>query len=101
VEDVTHAPAVARELAFIKVRAAPERRTEVLQLCEAFRARVVDVGPASLIVESTGAQDKLDSLIEVLRPFGILELVRTGAVAMARGAPAIPFPEAASTEVGT
>ena len=91
VEDVTRAPAISRELAFVKVRASPERRTELLQLCEAFRARVVDVGPASIIVESTGAQDKLDGLIEVLRPFGILEMVRTGAVAMARSTPAIPF----------
>jgi acetolactate synthase-1/3 small subunit len=94
VEDLTRAPAVARELAFVKVRAAPERRSEVLQLCEAFRARVIDVAPASIIVETTGAQDKLDGLIEVLRPFGILELVRTGAVAMARGNSSIPFPEA-------
>ena len=99
VEDVTRAPAVTREMAFVKVRAAPDRRTELLQLCEAFRARVVDVGPASIIVESTGAQDKLDGLIEVLRPFGILEMVRTGAVAMARSALPIPFPESDSTEV--
>ena len=99
VQDLTRAPAVTRELAFIKVRAAPERRPELLQLCEAFRARVVDVAPASIIVETTGAQEKLDGLIEVLRPFGILELVRTGAVAMARSAEPIPFPEA--MEVGT
>jgi len=99
VEDLTRSPAVTRELAFVKVRASPERRSELLQLCEAFRARVVDVAPASIIVEATGAQDKLDGLIEVLRPFGILEMVRTGAVAMARSAPPIPFPDA--TEVGT
>ena len=68
VEDVTRAPAVTRELAFVKVRASPERRSEVLHLCEAFRARIVDVGPLSIIVETTGAQDKLDGLIEVLRP---------------------------------
>jgi acetolactate synthase I/III small subunit len=70
-----------------------------LQLCAAFRARVVDVAPAGIIVEATGAQDKLDGLIEVLRPFGVLEMVRTGAVAMARSAQPTPFPEA--TEVAT
>lgn len=85
VEDVTHAPSVARELAFIKVRAAPDRRAELLQLLQTFRARVVDLAPESVIAETTGTQEKLDGLIEVLRPFGILELVRTGAVAMRRG----------------
>src|SRR3954469_5218128 len=85
VEDVTHAPAVTREMAFVKVRATQDRRAELLQLVQTFRARVVDLGPESVIVEITGTQEKLDGLIEVLRPFGILELVRTGAVAMLRG----------------
>jgi acetolactate synthase I/III small subunit len=85
VEDVTHAPSVTREMAFVKVRAAPERRAELLQLVQTFRARVVDLGPESVIVETTGTQEKLDGLIDVLRPFGIIELVRTGAVAMLRG----------------
>jgi acetolactate synthase-1/3 small subunit len=85
VEDVTHAPSVTREMAFIKVRAGQERRAELLQLVQTFRARVVDLGPESVIVEITGTQEKLDGLTEVLRPFGIIELVRTGAVAMARG----------------
>ena len=85
VEDVTHAPSVTREMAFVKVRAAPDRRSELLQLVQTFRARVVDLGPESVIVETTGTQEKLDGLIEILRPFGIIELVRTGAVAMLRG----------------
>ena len=85
VEDVTHAASVTRELAFVKVRAAWDRRAELLQLLQTFRARVVDLAPESVIVETTGTQEKLDGLIEVLRPFGILELVRTGAVAMRRG----------------
>jgi acetolactate synthase-1/3 small subunit len=85
VEDVTHAPSVTREMAFVKVRATPERRAELLQLVQTFRARVVDLGPESVIVETTGTQEKLDGLIDVLRPFGITELVRTGAVAMLRG----------------
>ena len=57
-----------------------------MQLVQVFRARVVDVAPDSLIVEITGGEDKVDGLVEVLRPFGILEMVRTGRVAMARGA---------------
>jgi acetolactate synthase I/III small subunit len=85
VEDVTHAPSVTREMAFVKVRATQDRRAELLQLVQTFRARVVDLGPESVIVETTGTQEKLDGLVEVLRPFGILELVRTGAVAMLRG----------------
>jgi acetolactate synthase-1/3 small subunit len=85
VEDVSHAPTVVRELALIKVRANSEVRAAVMQLCEVFRARVLDVTPEALVIESTGAQDKLDGLIEMLRPYGVLELVRTGAVAMTRG----------------
>jgi acetolactate synthase-1/3 small subunit len=83
VHDVTTAPAVVREMAFVKLET--RARGEVMQLCEAFRARIVDVGPESITVESTGAQDKIDGLIEALRPLGIVELVRTGAVAMTRG----------------
>jgi acetolactate synthase-1/3 small subunit len=86
VKDVTETPVVVRELAFIKLPARV--RSEVMQLCEVFRARIVDLGPESLTVETTGAQDKIDGLIDALAPFGILELVRTGAVAITRGAPA-------------
>ncbi len=85
VEDVTSSPAVIHELAFIKVRAAAEQRTEVLRLCEVFRGRVVDLSPATVVVEMTGSQERVDGLIEVLQPFGIAEIVRTGAVAMVRG----------------
>src|SRR5207237_8576921 len=79
------APAVSAEMACGKVRAAPSRRAELLPPVQTFRGRVVDLGPESVIVESAGTQEKLDGLVEVLRPFGILELVRTGAVAMQRG----------------
>ena len=99
VEDVSRAAAVTREMAFVKVGAPADRRSELLQLCNAFRARVVDVAPSSIIVETTGAPEKLDGLIEVLRPFGILEMVRTGAVAMVRGPQPVSLPDA--TEVGT
>ncbi len=87
VQDLTEAPSVVRELAFVKVSANHQQRGEVLRLCDLFRARVVDLHSASMTVEITGAQDKVHRLIEVLRPFGILELLRTGAVAMVRGSP--------------
>ena len=56
-----------------------------MQLVDVYRARVVDVSPESLVIETTGTEDKIDSLLEVLRPFGVLEMVRTGRIAMARG----------------
>jgi acetolactate synthase-1/3 small subunit len=86
VQDVTGQPAIARDLALIKVRAEPKQRAEVSALADIFRARVVDVAPDSLILEITGTEDKIESLIELLRPFGVLEMVRTGQVAMLRGA---------------
>jgi len=86
VDDVTARPAVTRDLALVKVTATRETRTEIMQLAEAYRARVVDVAPESLIVEVTGSEEKVDSMVDVLRPFGVLELARTGRVTMARGA---------------
>ncbi len=86
VENVTETPSVMRDLALIKVRADAESRAQVLQVCDVFRARVVDVAPEALVVEITGTEDKIEGLLEVLRPFGILEMVRTGRVAMTRGA---------------
>ncbi len=88
VEDVTHAPAVMRDLALIKVRASADVRPQVLQVVDVFRARVVDIATDALIVEITGIEDKIEGLLEVLRPFGIIEMVRTGTVAMKRGAEA-------------
>lgn len=85
VENVTHTPSVARDLALIKVRANIENRAEVLQVCDVFRARVVDVATEALIIEITGLEEKIDGLLEVLKPFGILEMVRTGRVCMTRG----------------
>jgi acetolactate synthase-1/3 small subunit len=88
VEDTSEVATVVRELALIKVRAGASTRVEVMRLCDVFRARVVDVGPEALVAEITGTADKIDGLVEVLRPFGVLEMVRTGAVAMLRGAEA-------------
>jgi acetolactate synthase-1/3 small subunit len=69
----------------IKVAATHEARSHVLELASVFRARVVDVAPESLTIEITGAEDKIDGLLEVLRPYGVMEMVRTGIVAMRRG----------------
>ncbi len=85
VVDVTHLPTVDRDLALIRVRCAPEDRAEVASLAGIFRARVVDVSAESVIVEVTGDEQKVQGLVDLLRPRGILEMVRTGKVAMVRG----------------
>jgi acetolactate synthase-1/3 small subunit len=85
VADVTGAPAIVRELALVKVAAGSDRRAELFQLCQLFHARVADVAADSLSIELAGAQDEIDRLVEVLRPFGLVEMVRTGAIAMLRG----------------
>src|SRR5262245_10023000 len=90
VENITSVPTIARDLALIKVSAAGDARTQVMQLVDVYRARIVDVSPESLVVEATGTEDKIDSLLEVLRPYGIGEMVRTGRVEMARGGSVVP-----------
>jgi acetolactate synthase-1/3 small subunit len=85
VEDVTEQPAVMRDLALIKVQASNGQRSEVMQIVETFRARVVDLGLETLTVEVTGTEDKIDGLYQILKPFGVEEMVRTGRVAMVRG----------------
>jgi acetolactate synthase-1/3 small subunit len=85
VENITLRPTIARDLALIKVSAAGDVRAQVMQLVEVYRARVIDVSAESLVIEATGTEDKIDSLLEVLRPYGVVEMVRTGLVAMARG----------------
>jgi acetolactate synthase I/III small subunit len=85
VDNITASPAISRDLALIKVAATGEARTHVMQLVDVYRARIVDVSPESLVIETTGTEDKIDSLVEVLRPYGVVELVRTGRVAMVRG----------------
>ena len=85
VETSRPSPSIVRDLALIKVTATGEARAQVMQLVDVYRARVVDVGPESLVIETTGTEDKIDSLLEVLRPYGLLEMVRTGRIAMVRG----------------
>jgi acetolactate synthase-1/3 small subunit len=88
VENTTPKPVVLRDLALIKVAATEASRGAIMQLVDVFRARVIDVSPDSLIVEITGTEDKIDGLVEMLRPYGVLEMARTGRVAMSRGAAA-------------
>ncbi len=85
VKDVTHTPTVMRDLALIKVRADASKLGEINQLAEIFRGKIVDVANDSVIVEITGDEDKITGLVELLRPRGIIEMVRTGQVAMVRG----------------
>ena len=70
VQDVTNQPSVRRDLALIKVKASPEQRAEIANLASIFRAKIVDVAPESVIVEITGTEDKIESLVELLRPIG-------------------------------
>ena len=85
VQQLGEHPKVLRDLALVRVAAGPETRSEVLQLAQVFRATVVDIAEDSLVIECTGSLGKIEALVDTLRPFGILELGRTGAVAMARG----------------
>jgi len=86
VSDLSEDARVERELALVKVscKTAPQR-AEVMQIADIYRARVVDVGSGSLMIEVTGPTVKVDSLIDLFKPYGIKELVRTGVVAMTRG----------------
>ena len=77
---------VARELALVKVKADATTRSEVIQLVEIFDARIIDVTPESLTIQATGETDELLNLEQLLRPFGLIELVKTGVVALGRGA---------------
>ncbi len=85
VTDLTGDAAVVRDLTLIRVAATQETRTQVMQIVDTFRGRVVDVAPDSLIVEATGTEEKIDGLLGVLQPYRVLEIVRTGRVAMSRG----------------
>ena len=76
---------IERDLALITVGAGPDKRGEVIDIVTLFRARIVDVGKSSVIVEMTGTEEKIEALIELLEPYGIRELARTGVIGMARG----------------
>jgi acetolactate synthase-1/3 small subunit len=85
VTDLSDVSCITHEMALIKVAAKPQHRTEILQIAQIYDARVVDATPSTLLLEATGSEERIDALLTMLRAFGIRELVRTGAVAMARG----------------
>lgn len=87
VNDLTREEAVSRELALLKVNVPDSaKRTEVLQIVDIFRAKVVDVAETSLMIEITGDEGKVEGLIQLLRPYGVREMARTGKIALTRGA---------------
>ncbi|MDD5093880.1 MAG: acetolactate synthase small subunit [Dehalococcoidia bacterium] len=86
VTDISDESIVSRELALIKVKSTPETQSEIIQIAtDVFRAHVVDINPESIMVEVSGDDDKVNSLIELFRGFGIIEVARTGLIAITRG----------------
>jgi acetolactate synthase-1/3 small subunit len=85
IRDLDPADTVARELALFKLAAEGDSRGQVMQFAEIFRANVIDVSKRSLTVEVTGTDDKIEAFEELVRPFGLIEMVRTGEIAVARG----------------
>lgn len=88
VSDVTNDQTVDREIALIKVSAPKSVRAEIVALCSVFEAKTVDVGPNTMIIEVTGEPDEVERFLDVVRPFGIKEMMRTGRIAMIRGSQA-------------
>jgi acetolactate synthase I/III small subunit len=84
-ENISNRSLLERDLAMIKVRADQKDRPHILELIKVFRGHAVDVAPHSLIIEISGSVDKIDGLLEVLRPYGVLEMVRSGRISMTRG----------------
>ena len=85
VSNITSEEMVARELALVKVKTPAASRGEIIQIVNLFRANIVDVGTQSMVIEVTGEEDKINALQNLLQPYGIVEMLRTGVVAMARG----------------
>jgi acetolactate synthase-1/3 small subunit len=86
VQDISGEDYVERDLMLVKVKCTPAGRSEIRELAEIFRGRVVDVGPDELMIEISGQEHKVEAFVELVRPYGIKELVRTGRIAMVRGA---------------
>lgn len=93
VSDYLETAHIERELVLLKVSADKTTRSELIQVCGIFRAKIVDVAADTIIVEMTGDSEKIDALVRLVRPFGIKEVCRTGIVAMARGKQSIAIPE--------
>ena len=85
ITDLTQEQAIERELVLFKVHANPERRSEIIEIANVFRANIVDVGKSSLTIEVTGTESKISCIEDLLRAYGIKEIIRTGIIAMSRG----------------
>jgi len=85
IRDISEERKVARELALVKVHATAQNRSQIIEIVDIFRAEIVDVGPDSVIIEVTGEGDKIDTMFNLLVDYGIVEMVRTGSVALVRG----------------
>ena len=85
ITDLTQEQAIERELVLFKVHANPERRSEIIEIANVFRANIVDVGKSSLTIEVTGTESKISGIEDLLRAYGIKEIIRTGIIAMSRG----------------
>jgi len=85
----TEKPGIEREMALIKVAGAGEKRVEAMRLCEVFRARIIDTTHSSFVFELTGNQQKIDAFVDLMKPLGLVEVSRTGVVAISRGAEAM------------
>jgi acetolactate synthase-1/3 small subunit len=85
VNNLTTMPSITRELAMIKVKAFKEGRTDIVDICNIFRAKIVDVNRETMVIELTGETDKIDALCEVMQEHGIIEMVRTGKISLSRG----------------
>jgi len=84
VQDFSGTPTVERDLVLVRVSVTPAKRSQIVELVQIFRARIVDVGQSELIIEAVGAEDKIEALLDLLRPHGIVEMARTGRVVLAR-----------------
>jgi acetolactate synthase-1/3 small subunit len=85
VMDLTNIPSVHREIILIKVKAEAEKRSEIFQVAEIFKGKIVDIWHETITLEVTGTEGKIEAIIELLRPYGILEIARTGRVSISRG----------------
>ena len=93
VRDYKDLPFVERDIALIKISTPPGKRSEVVELAEIFRGHVVDVGPNTVMVQLSGEEEKIDAFVELVRPYGIKELARTGIIAMPRGSSTVSAPD--------
>jgi len=89
VVELRHGDSVYRELALIKIKAPTEKRMEIIGIVDIFRANIIDVSPSAVIAEITGETSKIDAFVEIVEPYGIVEIARTGLTGLSRGSTAI------------